>query len=197
MAQWCELEEVGGLVDKPTRYPGGPSVAQGFLGRPVLRQGGLQTESGASEVFTDGWFGTTGQRGHGSCPSCLPQPSSSWERSCLHTPLQGLCHHSGVPTSKQQSGNYDPLPINKERSLHKCLVNSLSHSTRNCQSPDQSPPPAPPWHPPADLGGKKWDALGGSTARSCSFYPENSELELWHACGPVGVSLLAEGAGLL
>lgn len=34
-----------------------------------------------------------------------------------HTPLQGLCRCPGVTTSKQQSGNYDSLPIKKERSL--------------------------------------------------------------------------------
>ena len=56
MAQWCELEEVGGHVEKSTRDPGRPFMAQGPLGRPVLRQDGLQTKSGASEVFFDRWF---------------------------------------------------------------------------------------------------------------------------------------------
>lgn len=39
------------------------------------------------------------------------------------------------------NGNYDPLPINKERSPSH---DSLSHSPRSCQSPGTSPRPRLP-----------------------------------------------------
>lgn len=51
MAQWCELDKIGGHVEKSTRDSDGPFVAQGPLSRPVPRHDGLQTESRTSEVF--------------------------------------------------------------------------------------------------------------------------------------------------